>query len=306
LKFTKPILVSIITALESASLIYADGITIPANGKIYVNSGTLNVPGDILNLGLLQVSTGTITVAGNWINDGTFISGVGTVEFSGTTGQTISGETAFYNFFCTKAGETLTFDADKTQTITSLLKLQGDIGNYIRLRSTIDGTRWKINLQGTWSVNYVDIKDSDNINSNWIEPNVWIDSGNNSGWGSEPAPTPTPTPAVTPTPEICCNVAFIKLFPRKLKLKKGKSKSVTATLTGKKACLVEGERIKARITKGRRRIRISPKCTITDSNGQAEFIITARKGIRHARVRFRSWDVRKVLRVKLVHGQEDP
>lgn len=108
LKFTKPILVSIITALESASLIYADGITIPANGKLYVNSGTLTVPGDILNLGILQVSTGTITVAGNWINDGTFISGVGTVEFSGATGQTISGETAFYNFFCTKAGETLT------------------------------------------------------------------------------------------------------------------------------------------------------------------------------------------------------
>ena len=148
------------------------------------------MPGTITvaSSGTLQASTGTITVSnnGNWSNSGTFTQGNSTVEFAGTS-HSITGSATFYNLKCTVAGGQLTFEATKTQAITSTLTLTGASGNHLRLRSSTDGTQWKINPQGTWTVNFVDVKDSNNLSSTRIEPVNFTDSGNNTNWGTAPS-----------------------------------------------------------------------------------------------------------------------
>ena len=137
---------------------------IPSSASVNLNTATLNAPGTVTvaGSGTLQSSTGTITVSenGNWSNSGTFTPGNSTVEFAGTS-HAINGSATFYNLKCTVAGGQLTFEANKTQAVTSTLTLTGTSGNLLRLRSSTDGTQWKINPQGTWSVNFVDVKRSE-------------------------------------------------------------------------------------------------------------------------------------------------
>ena len=60
--------------------------------------------------------------------------------------------------------------------------MTGASGNFLRLRSSTDGTRWSINPQGTWTVNFLDVKDSNSSTS--ITLTNWTDSGNNSNWST--------------------------------------------------------------------------------------------------------------------------
>jgi len=114
-------------------------------------------------------------------------------------------------------------------------------------------------------------------------------------------PTPTAIPSVTPTPGAC-NTERIKVSPRKLtlELEKDESSNVIVTLTGEGDCQVAGETIKARITKGKRRITVSPAIAITNDEGQAEFTITALKKTSNSKVKFKSDNVKTILKVKVV------
>lgn len=161
---------------------YAAGITIPSGASLSLNTVSLSMPGDIANSGTLQSSTGTITLYGNWSNTGSFTPGSGDVTFTGTSSHTVSGSTGFYNLACTYAGSWFTFEAGRTQTITSALTLTGASGSPISLRSSASGTQWKINPQGTRNVSWVDVQDSSNISGTLINPTNWTDSGNNSNW----------------------------------------------------------------------------------------------------------------------------
>ncbi len=162
-------------------------INIPSSATVNLNTATLNAPGTVTvaSSGTLQSSTGTITVSenGNWSNSGTFTPGNSTVEFAGTS-HAINGSATFYNLKCTVAGGQLTFEANKTQAVTSTLTLTGASGNLLRLRSSADGTQWRINPQGTWSVNFVDVKDSNNLSSTSISVVSWTNSGNNTNWST--------------------------------------------------------------------------------------------------------------------------
>ena len=109
----------------------------------------------------------------------------------------------------------------------------------------------------------------------------------------------TPTPSVTPTPGVC-NAELITVSPRKLKLKKKESDDVLVTLTGEGGCPVEGETVKARITKGKRFITVSPASAITNDDGQAEFTIMALKKTGDAKVKIKSGNVKAILKVKVV------
>ncbi len=192
-KFKKGITMALkvigITILTLATLqnivMQAAEFSIPAPAVINLNTATLNMPGTITvaSSGTLQSSTGTITVSnnGNWANSGTFTPGNSTVEFAGTS-HAINGSATFYNLKCAVSGGQLTFEATKTQAVTSTLTLTGASGNYLRLRSSIDGTRWSINPQGTWTVNFLDVKDSNSSTS--ITLTNWTDSGNNSNWST--------------------------------------------------------------------------------------------------------------------------
>ena len=114
-----------------------------------------------------------------------------------------------------------------------------------------------------------------------------------------PTATSLPTPSATPTPGVC-NAELITASPRKLKLKKKESDDVMVTLTGEEDCPVEGETVKARVTKGKRLITVSPASAIINDNGQAVFKITAKNETGKARIKFKTSNLRAVVEVKVV------
>lgn len=153
----------------------------------------------------------TLNVAGSWTNNGTFHSNSGTVVLNGSS-QTLNGDTTFYNLTKTVSlTDTLTFQANKTQTIANTLTLKGAASNLLSLRSSLNGTKWNINPQGTRDIEYLDVKDSNNTNASVIAVNGLniTDSLNNTNWGfesGEPAivlapvsqdPTAGSTPTIT-------------------------------------------------------------------------------------------------------------
>lgn len=152
-------------------------------GDLTINSNTTVTPG-----------SRTITVGGNFANSGTFTAGTSTVNFdtAGTT-STVSGSTTFYNLSSTTAGKNITFTAGTTQTISNALTLTGSSGSYVTLRSSSTGNYWNVDPQGTRSVSYVDVKDSNNANAAAITATNTIDSGHNSNWTITGPPPGDPT-----------------------------------------------------------------------------------------------------------------
>ena len=166
-------------------------------GAITVNGGTFNstsaagtwdLSGDvtIASGAALNATSGTFTVGGNWSNSGTFTPGIHMVTLDGT-GQTLSGATSFYNL--TKnitSADTLTFStgsANRT-TITNTLNLSNENEVLLSLRSSTSGTQWEIDPQGTRTINYLDVKDSNNVGATNINAvgQHCTDSGNNTKW----------------------------------------------------------------------------------------------------------------------------
>ena len=152
------------------------------------NDQSLDVDGDLVLADDAQASLSgaTINIAGNLTvySSATFTHTSGTVTLDGTN-QTLSGSITFYNL--TKgslAGPTLTFAAGETQTIVGTLTLSGaSVNPLLKLRSSLSGTQWRINPQGTRTVSYLDIKDSNNTNATAISCSTGCDnSGNNTNW----------------------------------------------------------------------------------------------------------------------------
>lgn len=123
-----------------------------------------------------------MTVAGNWACTGSLTARNATVTLDGTN-QSISGAATFYNL--TKAvssAETLTFESGTTHTVTGALTLNGASSQLLSLRSSVDASQWKINVTGTSTVSYVDVKDSDASGARTINATNSVDSGNNYNW----------------------------------------------------------------------------------------------------------------------------
>lgn len=135
-----------------------------------------------------------LSVAGNLANTaGTFNTNSKTVTLSGTN-QTISGSTTFYNL--TKqvsSADTLTFTAGTTQTITNTLTLNGASGQLLSLRSSSEDTQWNIDPQGTRTISYLDVQDSNNIDAVIFDTAGMNcnDSGNNTNWQFDITPPTT-------------------------------------------------------------------------------------------------------------------
>jgi len=180
-------IIALFVVLGTATITHASEFTI--QGAPYttfnLNNATLNMPGTVTVYGTATVSSGTINVGGNWRGTSTFFNaGAGSVVFtgSGTTNQTLTGSSTFYNLTSTRAGNQLNFEAGKRQTISNTLTLNGASGNNLVLRSTESGTQWEIDPQGTRDVSYVDVKDSKNVNSTAISASNSTNSGNNTNW----------------------------------------------------------------------------------------------------------------------------
>lgn len=191
----------IINLIAFTTSLYAAGIVNDADNTINIDDATLNIDGDVENAGTLNTGTGLISLDGNWTSTGTFNGGSsGAVVFTGTADSIIFGPNTFTNFTTTQAGKVLSFEAGKKQTVVGTLTLTGSSGNLILLRSTVAGTQWSVDPQGTRNISFVDVKDSNNVNTTIIDPSNSVDNGNNTNWFSNNQITPTPTQTVTPTP----------------------------------------------------------------------------------------------------------
>ena len=167
-------------------------------GTITVNGGTFGLaasPSGAWDVGNVTISSGAtmnapsgvnsaFNVSGDWSNSGTFNHKDGTVTFDGTD-QALSGSTTFHKL--TKnvtAAATLTFPSGTTTTVENTLNLSGASGQLLSLISSSPGTQWEINPQGTRTIAYLDVKDSNNINGAAIDAvgTNSVSSGNNTNW----------------------------------------------------------------------------------------------------------------------------
>lgn len=153
-----------------------------------LGSHNLTVSANVSNAGTLNGGSATLTVGGDWYNSGTFSGGTGTVTFNGTN-QTIHGSTTFNNLTKqTASTDTLYFENATTQAVTGTATLNGAAGNLLNLRSTSSGNQWFIDPQGTRTFDYLDVKDSVNVNSTVIAYNAhFVNSLNNLNWLFAPA-----------------------------------------------------------------------------------------------------------------------
>jgi hypothetical protein len=194
--YSRPLSGREVSALYQGKTTSAIDTTLTVDGNFSLTSGTFYSPA-------------TLNISGNFSNTGTFTHNSGTIVLNGSN-QTINGDTTFYNLTkATASTDTLTFQGNKTQIIANTLTLTGVSSNLLRLRSSSNGTQWNINPQGTRTIEYLDVKDSNNINASVIAVNGLniTDSLNNTNWGfesGEPAITltpvsPDPTADTTPT-----------------------------------------------------------------------------------------------------------
>lgn len=150
-------------------------VVLPNNADI----GELNIGPS----GTVTAPSGTLNIRSNWVMNPTaaFNHNNGTVVFTSSTNNNILSSTTFYNLHKLTPG-TLTFTAGTTQTILGELKLQGEEGNPLILKSSVDGNEWFIDPQGTFDISYVDVKDSNNINAQALVALNSTDAGNNINW----------------------------------------------------------------------------------------------------------------------------
>ncbi len=174
-------------------VVIANGHTVTLDMNPTVNHLTINL-GGILNSGILS----NLTVKGDWTNNGT-LSNPGccsAVIFDSGSSHQIMGNTTFNHLtFTPTSAQTLTFQAGSTTTIANNLTLTGTAGNLLSLRSSIAGTQFNINPQSTMTLDYLDVKDSNNQNgaAGRPKPSNSVDSGNNIMWFCGSALTVTST-----------------------------------------------------------------------------------------------------------------
>ncbi len=130
-------------------------------------------------------SAANLTVSRNFTHfGGNFTHNSGTVVLNTTTMAEVTGSTTFNNLTCSTGGKTLNFGAGDTQTVVGTTTLNGSAGNLLTLNSNASPTQWRIDPQGTRSVSYVDVKDSNNIAVASIGPSNSTNSYNNTNWFS--------------------------------------------------------------------------------------------------------------------------
>ncbi|MCX5749863.1 MAG: hypothetical protein NTZ10_06455, partial [Candidatus Saganbacteria bacterium] len=174
--------------------------SVPALGGLHLGTGagTVTLGGDLtldnagtregslaIYGGTLTTESYTISIDGNFTHSGgTFVQTSGTISFESTTPSSIEGNTTFHNFKCVIPNKPLTFEAGSITTIdaTGAFTLTGTSGNRISLRSSSSPATWEIDPIGTRSVSYVDVKDSNNISTEVINPTNSLNSGNTTNW----------------------------------------------------------------------------------------------------------------------------
>jgi hypothetical protein len=135
--------------------------------------------------GTLTATSGTTTIGGNFTKTGgTFTHNSGTIVFNDNTKVstlTYNADTTFSAFTVSTASKQMKFDnVDKT-TVAGTFTINGAAcGTFIQLYSDSTGNQFDIDLQGTVSIDYADIKDSNAITA--ATANNSNNSLNNTNW----------------------------------------------------------------------------------------------------------------------------
>jgi autotransporter-associated beta strand protein len=163
--------------IDAGSSATIAGMTAP----LYVGNG-VQLDG---TLSLSGSGAGLHVSGGDWNRSDTGVLNAAsqTVFFDGTGTQTIYNDNTWdiLNIGGSTA-RTVKFEAGKTQATNGFagFTVAGTAGNLISLRSTVDGTQWKINAGNGSSVNFANVKDS--FAQVTINPTNSVDSGNNTNW----------------------------------------------------------------------------------------------------------------------------
>ena len=175
------------TITTTGTQTYNGAITLAPGGK----QTTLTASGDGSEI-LLKADVGS--------SNGSSLVTAGVLEIGNSGGSginisvplTVQNDVTFYSentltslTATSMAGKSITFEKGKTQTFSGDLTLAGAEGNLLSLKSSDSGTAWKIKCTGTnnHSINYVDVRDSDNSQSSYyLAALTSTDSGNNINW----------------------------------------------------------------------------------------------------------------------------
>jgi hypothetical protein len=156
-----------------SKLAVADGGTFDLNGYNFTAATSFTVAnGGKLNL------TGSETVTTPTLADGS------TIEYAGADTLNIKDTWSYKNLTITGSSTvTAIFTADATTTVSGNTMINGNTGDYLILNSSIDGTQWKLNAATTTRlINYVNVKDSNNVSGETINVGEGVDSTNNTDW----------------------------------------------------------------------------------------------------------------------------
>jgi hypothetical protein len=163
-------------ANATSSPTFTLGAPLTVSSSTIIFNGNLDVSGS--NYGVIL--TGNFS---NYATSTAFVGRSGTLTLNGTN-QILNGTSTFSALTkSVTSSSSLTFDASSTQVFTGTLTLNGAASNLLSLRSSINGTQWKIDPQGTKTISYVDVQDSNNINGTAITcDDNCTNSGNNTNW----------------------------------------------------------------------------------------------------------------------------
>ena len=156
-------------------------------GTLHGSTGTLDQARDVSILnGTLNGDSATLNVTGDWTNSGIFNAGTSAVNFvdgCGRSSATVSGNSSFFDLdVTTSSGKLVAFTAGSTTTVTDSLALGGASGQRLQIRSTLDGSEAYLDLQGSQSVAFVEVKDNHAVGNEIYYGSDSSSLGNTDGW----------------------------------------------------------------------------------------------------------------------------
>jgi len=173
------------SVLTNVSGILFNNLDIDKTSGLLTLLSNLDIYGNLtITSGELSAGSNTIYVDGSFENAGTFTAGTSTVDL-GSGSQSIVGNTTFYNLTkSVSSPQTLTFAAGSTQIVTNDWTFAGASSNLLSLRSSSLSSYWYINPQGTRTISYIDVQDSNNLNASVINAvgTNSVDSLRNVNW----------------------------------------------------------------------------------------------------------------------------
>jgi hypothetical protein len=166
--------------------------------------------------GVMNGSSATLQLSGDWDNTGTFNAGTSTVLITdgcSLLSGIVNGSTSFNNLtLSTSTAKQVTFTAGSTQTVNGAFNASGASGFLLLIRSTVNGVKAFLNVQGTSSTSYVDVQDNSAVPGN----NIALDSSsikgsNTPGWLLSPM-----IPLLPPLAAVALGLALLALARRGL------------------------------------------------------------------------------------------